>query len=561
MPFSRLPLIASLLLTAATPLIAAPHNDLIRLAQESDAVPQAEPAEKQEEPVQRKKPEPRAGRKENPQANDETVPAMPSMKRMQPAAQQGDDTTARDNDREAKPKRDHSENSPRRMRKEQSEDKSDASSQNDGNDEARPGRQRPQNSENEAKPLIDTVPKKEDSDARKREFKKPERSEQEIKPAPKQETSPDLTVPEHGKSPVPEVIQPRDQSKQDEVKPDPVKPSLQVPLPKDAAQKDNNETTFRPGFKPAGPESDNIQDVQKRRRERKDDSGNRTLIEEPDNRVIVREGDRTIIRHDENERFTNGARNANSTRRDNGQVETIIRRDDGSQLFNVVDENGRIIQRYRRDARGREISIIDNREFYKGAAAGALIGLGLGAAANIDLPTPRLRIPRDEYIVEYDDASDEELYDTLIAPPVEELSRSYSLDEVRYNSSLRERTRRIDLDAVNFASGSWKVSEEQYGSLKRVARAILRAIERNPAEVFLIEGHTDAVGSDIDNLSLSDRRAESVAEILSDVFDVPPENLVTQGYGEQYLKIDTEEPNGANRRVAVRRITPLMKRP
>ena len=81
---------------------------------------------------------------------------------------------------------------------------------------------------------------------------------------------------------------------------------------------------------------------------------------------------------------------------------------------------------------------------------------------------------------------------------------------------------------------------------------------RNPDEIYLIEGHTDAVGSDVDNLSLSDRRAETVAEILTQDFGIPPENLTTQGYGEQYLKIPTQEPERRNRRVTVRRITPLL---
>jgi outer membrane protein OmpA-like peptidoglycan-associated protein len=74
----------------------------------------------------------------------------------------------------------------------------------------------------------------------------------------------------------------------------------------------------------------------------------------------------------------------------------------------------------------------------------------------------------------------------------------------------------------------------------------------------MIEGYTDAVGSDIDNLSPSDHRAQTVAEILSDDFNVPPENLVTQGYGKEYLKIPTDGPERANRRVAIRRITPLL---
>jgi outer membrane protein OmpA-like peptidoglycan-associated protein len=62
----------------------------------------------------------------------------------------------------------------------------------------------------------------------------------------------------------------------------------------------------------------------------------------------------------------------------------------------------------------------------------------------------------------------------------------------------------------------------------------------------------------VDNLSLSDRRAESAAVALTQQFAVPAENLSTQGYGKQYLKIPTEGPEQANRRVTVRRITPLL---
>ena len=91
-----------------------------------------------------------------------------------------------------------------------------------------------------------------------------------------------------------------------------------------------------------------------------------------------------------------------------------------------------------------------------------------------------------------------------------------------------------------------------------IADSINRAIAANPSEVFLVEGHTDAVGSEIDNLSLSDRRAESVALVLTQQFAVPAENLTTQGYGEQYLKVPNRGPERANRRVTVRRITPLL---
>ena len=145
-----------------------------------------------------------------------------------------------------------------------------------------------------------------------------------------------------------------------------------------------------------------------------------------------------------------------------------------------------------------------------------------------------------------------------MAPPIEQIDQPYSLDQVRYSYSLRERMPSVDVDTINFETGSWEVTPDQVDRLAAVADAINRVISANPKEVFLIEGHTDAVGSDVDNLSLSDRRAETVALILSQQFNVPPENLVTQGYGEQYLKIPTDAPERRNRRVTVRRITPLL---
>ena len=60
------------------------------------------------------------------------------------------------------------------------------------------------------------------------------------------------------------------------------------------------------------------------------------------------------------------------------------------------------------------------------------------------------------------------------------------------------------------------------------------------------------------NLELSDRRAETIADLLVDLYNIPPENLTTQGYGEEYLKVETEDAERANRRATVRRITPLV---
>ena len=298
-----------------------------------------------------------------------------------------------------------------------------------------------------------------------------------------------------------------------------------------------------------------LDDLKQQRRQRVEDGGRRTIIEEPGNRTIVREQGRTIIRHDETERFRRRFKDARVERRRDGSTETIFVRPDGVQVISVNDSRGRLLHRYRRHRDGRTVVLIDNRRYHR---PGFVDGLILGAV--LDLRPPVIRIPREKYIVEYDDASYDDVYEALAAPPIDELERGYSLDEVRYNRYLRERMRRIDLDSINFEFGSWEVPADQYHKLERIAKAIDRLLERNPDEIILIEGHTDAVGSDDDNLSLSDHRAETVAEILSEEFDVPPENLITQGYGEQFLKVETEAPERANRRVAMRRITPLLSR-
>ena len=303
-----------------------------------------------------------------------------------------------------------------------------------------------------------------------------------------------------------------------------------------------------------------LEDFRSQRRETRD--GNRVVIQEP-GRTIVREGNTTIIRRNEGERFRYGARDVRTERR-GGETRTIAVRPDGTNIITVTDDSGRLLRRMRRDRAGREVIIIDNRP-RPGIGVGTAIGIGvgLGAAAGIaayqlNVAPPVVTIPREEYIVETGRADRAMLYDTLIAPPIQSIERPYTLDEIRYNHALRERMRRVDVDTITFDSGSWELRPDQTGALEVIANAIRQVIESNPDEVFLVEGHTDVVGPDIDNLSLSDRRAESVAVALSEQFGIPPENLTTQGYGEQYPKVPTVGPEEQNRRVTVRRITPLL---
>ncbi len=293
-----------------------------------------------------------------------------------------------------------------------------------------------------------------------------------------------------------------------------------------------------------------IEELRSLRRERRE--GDRLIIEEPGDRRIIREGGRTVIIHDETDRLRRTYRDAEIRSERRGAEDVmIVRRPNGVEIVTVRDAEGHLLRRVRREPGGREIVLIENE--IRGRPRREVV------EEVVELPPPRVAIPREKYIVEVDRATEEDLYEAFTAPPVERLERRYTLDEVRQSPNLRERARRVDVDTVTFDFGSWRLSEDQIGALTGVAQAMRRAIEQNPGEVFLIEGHTDAVGSDIDNLTLSDRRAETVAQVLADRFGVPAENLTTQGYGEQYLKVNTQGPSRENRRVTIRRITPLLK--
>jgi outer membrane protein OmpA-like peptidoglycan-associated protein len=275
--------------------------------------------------------------------------------------------------------------------------------------------------------------------------------------------------------------------------------------------------------------------------------GGRTVITEP-GRIIIRDpSGQSFVRHNEVDRFRYGARDIR-TETIRGETRTVVIRPDGTQIITVVGNDGRLLRRIRRDDRGREIIIIDNSYRDPRAIGGFYV----------DLPPPIIRIPRDRYIVEAGIAPPALIYETMMAPPVDRIERRYSLDEIRYSPSVRQLMPSIDLDTIVFETGSWEIPPDQAAKLQTIADGLNQAIQQNPREVFLIEGHTDKVGSDVDNLSLSDRRAESAATLLTQQFGVPAENLTSQGYGEQYPKEQTDGPSLINRRVTVRRITPLL---
>lgn len=133
-----------------------------------------------------------------------------------------------------------------------------------------------------------------------------------------------------------------------------------------------------------------------------------------------------------------------------------------------------------------------------------------------------------------------------------------TVEEVKNSYPLRRRLRHVDIDTINFEFDSATLGPGEARKLSRLARAMRNILDRRPYEVFLIEGHTDAVGNGEYNLYLSEDRARVVRRTLVRHFGLPRYSLETAGYGEQFLKIKSYDRERRNRRVTVRRITDLI---
>ncbi len=178
--------------------------------------------------------------------------------------------------------------------------------------------------------------------------------------------------------------------------------------------------------------------------------------------------------------------------------------------------------------------------------------------------TPRGQRYQSVWAAEVDD---EQIEEQFVSRPLKPLPRRYARSEflarpeaVMEQPAVRQSIPSVELDTIRFGFNESFVREEEIANLDRIGRIIERIVAAHPDEVFVIEGNTDAVGDDAYNLRLSKERAEAVKQALTQYFVIAPDNLVTAGLGERYLKIPTPEPEQENRRVTIRRVTPLLEK-
>jgi outer membrane protein OmpA-like peptidoglycan-associated protein len=102
---------------------------------------------------------------------------------------------------------------------------------------------------------------------------------------------------------------------------------------------------------------------------------------------------------------------------------------------------------------------------------------------------------------------------------------------------------------IYFDSGSSNIKSSSYGVLDEIV-ALLRA---NPDVRVEIVGHTDSDGSESSNQTLSEQRAQSVANYLTQK-GIPAASLSTSGMGETSPVVSntTAEGKAQNRRIEFR---------
>ncbi len=262
-------------------------------------------------------------------------------------------------------------------------------------------------------------------------------------------------------------------------------------------------------------------------------SGDRVIVEGADGLTVYKDDD-ALLRQPgvtmRTEVFADGSSRTTHDREDGAQVVTIrdargrvLRRSvvysDGPryELFNDLEPEPAVDQRFLEKTRPEPRSL---------------------SAADSDLAALRAALRQD---MSFD------------------AGRTFSLRQIREIEQVRSLVPAIELDTVTFPSGSAAIPPAQVRRLLRLGILIEEMLLENPREMFLIEGHTDGVGNGSQNLALSDRRAESVALALTENFRIFPENLIVQGYGEAFPRVQTQTAEERNRRVTARRITPLLR--
>lgn len=100
---------------------------------------------------------------------------------------------------------------------------------------------------------------------------------------------------------------------------------------------------------------------------------------------------------------------------------------------------------------------------------------------------------------------------------------------------------------IQFGLNKTNVEQKFYPDIEKIAVFL----QDNPGSTVVIEGHTDDTGAASYNQTVSEKRAQSVADVLINTFQVNESRVEAIGYGEErpFVENDSEEHREANRRI------------
>jgi OmpA-OmpF porin, OOP family len=158
------------------------------------------------------------------------------------------------------------------------------------------------------------------------------------------------------------------------------------------------------------------------------------------------------------------------------------------------------------------------------------------------------------------DLTTDKLIDTLAPPadagPPPQATRGLELRCTHYHEQASrglELQPKADVVAlqIEFASGSDRLTPEAEQTLDKLGEA-LNSEKLKPC-CFEIRGHTDSIGSAQLNKKLSERRAESVIDYLSEHSNIEKDRMMAKGFGKSkpIAPNTTQQGRARNRRVEV----------
>ena len=127
-------------------------------------------------------------------------------------------------------------------------------------------------------------------------------------------------------------------------------------------------------------------------------------------------------------------------------------------------------------------------------------------------------------------------------------SRSLSMGEREEIADIASTKPNIDLD-IQFDYNSADIRTASMPAVQALGQAL-----SNPGlkgSVFVVAGHTDAIGGEAYNMGLSERRADTIKSYLISKFGIAGSDLVTVGYGKDKPKDANAPMDPINRRVQV----------